>query len=347
MDVPSLDYLLALSDDVGIIQHANFDVPNRSTGYCVDDVARGLVVACAAARHRSLREDAIRLGRRYLSFVHDAQLPDGRFRNFMGYDRHWLDDGGGDDANGRAIWALGTTVAGAPLASWSELAARMLEPAMPPVAQMRYVRGLAVAALGLARAYQAGGRRSSAQAAHLAAIGQHLGRALAANERPGWCWFESTMTYDNARLAEAALWIGNVLEDRATLDIGLRTLAFYEQITVENQTFVPIGNQGWYERGGSRTRYAQQPLEAAAMVDAEILAYEITGDRHHLAIAETAHAWFLGRNSRGLAMIDGGGACDGLEIDGRNPNMGAESTLAYLQSALTLARARTQPALVR
>ena len=111
---PPLDHLVALTDDTGIIQHATHDVPNRSTGYCTDDVSRAFMVACRAAAHPGLRSTAIKLGRIYLSFLHDAQLPDGRFHNFMAFDRTWLDEAGSEDSLGRAVWALGFGMLNAP-----------------------------------------------------------------------------------------------------------------------------------------------------------------------------------------------------------------------------------------
>lgn len=145
---PSLDHLVALSDDTGIVQHAVLDVPNRSTGYCTDDVARAFIVACLASSHERLREDALRLGRTYLSFLHDAQLPDGRFHNFMSYDRSWLDEVGSEDSIGRAIWALGVGTHCAPKASWRTLCAEMANRAAPRTAEFTFLRARAYAASG-------------------------------------------------------------------------------------------------------------------------------------------------------------------------------------------------------
>ncbi len=105
--------------------------------------------------------------------------------------------------------------------------------------------------------------------------------------------------------------------------------------------FVPIGNNGWYVRGGRRSRYAQQPLEAAALVDMALAAEAATGEKRYRRLAECGLEWFYGRNSRDAVLASSGGCCDGLEEVGVNRNMGAESTLAYLSSAFALVRTGT------
>jgi hypothetical protein len=344
--MPSLEHLIALSDDVGIVQHAAFDVPNRSTGYCTDDVARAFMVALAAAKLGPQREQALSLARRYLAFLFDAQLPDGRFHNFMSYDRAWLDDVGTQDANGRAIWALGYGVRFAPRESWREVCRAVLERALPHVPDLDHVRSRVYAALGLAHAAEASGGRPAELHELLRLLGEDLRERYERTAAPAWDWFENSMTYDNARLPEAALRIGMVLEDRGLIDLGLRTLRFYESIVIEDGLFVPIGNAGWYVRGGARARYGQQPLEATSLVDAALAAQAACGDAHYGLLASRGLAWYSGRNSRGISMVVAGGCCDGLEEDGLNRNMGAESTLAYLASALALADPATKVARV-
>jgi hypothetical protein len=335
--LPSLAHLIALSDDTGIVQHATYDIPNRATGYCTDDVARAFMVALAATRFDASREAGTRLARIYLAFLADAQLPDGRFHNFMSFARDWLDDVGTDDSIGRAIWSLGFGIRFAPHAGWRAICRQLLAAAIPNVAGLRFIRSRAYAALGLAYARSAPGPRDARLDGALAAIGDDLARRHAATAGPGWNWFENEMTYDNARLPEALLRIGMVLDDSALIELGKRTLDFYSDVVVERGSFVPIGNDGWYVRGGTRSRYAQQPLEAAALVDAGLAAAQATRDERYHDLAQLGLDWFYGRNSGGAMLVFGGGCRDGLELSGGNENMGAESTLAYLASAFALA----------
>jgi hypothetical protein len=335
---PPLDHLLVLSDDVGIIQHATESIPNRSTGYCTDDVARALIVVLARMQLVPHDERALDLASTYLAFLHDAQLPDGRFHNFMSYERTWLDEVGTHDSCGRAMWALGFGMRRAPRASWQRLCARMMERSLQCIDWLEHPRAQAYAALGLAHAAQADPSPGFRLA--LAQLTDALMADYASARDADWEWFEPAMTYDNARLCEALLRAGMVLDDRAKREAGLTTLAFLESVVFEDGVFVPIGNDGWYERGGERSRFAQQPLEAASMVDAELAAFAATNAPAHLAAAERASAWFDGKNLLGAPMAHGGGCFDGLEAIGPNRNMGAESTLAHLMAAYTLAARR-------
>ena len=335
---PTLDHLVALSDDVGIAQHAIYDVPNRREGYCTDDVARAFIVAVTASVHARDRETARKLGHTYLAFLLDAQRDDGRFHNFMSYGRQWLDEAGTPDSNGRAMWALGFGARFAPRDSWRSICTQRIDRALPHVADLEHVRSRAYAALGLAHAFDASDRRHRAIETTLREIASDLTARHAAHATAGWDWFENVLTYDNARLPEALLRIGTVLEDRTIVALGVRTLAFYETLCVEDGTFVPIGNAGWYPKDGFRARYAQQPLEAASLVDVGLAAEAATGDRRYRRLAEAGLEWFYGRNSRSVVMTAGGGCFDGLEEISVNRNMGAESTLAYLASAFALAQ---------
>jgi len=335
---PSLEHLVAMSDETGLLQHGILDVPNREFGYCTDDVSRGFIVACGAARHPKLRTEALKLARTYLSFLHDAQLPDGRFHNFMSYDRRWLDEVGTEDSIGRAIWALGIGVRHAPRSAWGELCATMLEKAVPAIYDLTYLRSFGYAGLGLSEAYRSVQGRRPSIATALREIGSRFTAAHDRSRATDWDWFEPVMTYDNARLPETLLRIGAALEDDDLLARGLRTLDFYASVVIEDGIFVPIGNCGWYPRGGPRARYGQQPLEAAALVDAALVAHGVSGDIGYRRLADSALEWFYGRNSRSVVMATSGGSFDGLEELGVNRNMGAESTLAYLSSALALAQ---------
>jgi hypothetical protein len=338
--VPPLDHLAALSDDVGIIQHALESVPNRKTGYCTDDVSRAFMAALAHQRLAPNDKLSARLATVYLAFLEHAQMYDGRFHNFMDYDRRWSDEVGTPDSIGRAVWSLGYGIANAPVEPWKSVCATLLDRALPALDSLGYIRSRAYAALGLAYAYATVKEARYADA--LRAIAGDMLADFEATATDDWTWYENSMTYDNARLPEALIRAGQVLETPRLQDVGLRTLAFYESLTTENGIHVPIGNEGWYRRGGTRARYAQQPLEASAMVDAELAAFDLTGDVSRFAAGELALEWYYGGNSRGVVMAQGGGCYDGLEEEAVNHNMGAESTLAFLAAAYAVAGRRAR-----
>jgi hypothetical protein len=281
-----------------------------------------------------------RLASIYLAFLQHAQLEDGRFHNFMDYDRRWADEIGTHDSNGRAIWALGYGVANAPAQTWRRVCSALLDNVLPALDGLEYIRSRAYAAIGIAHAHTA-----SKDAKYSAALRYLADEILAAYESaatPQWRWFEDILTYDNARLPEALIRAGQALQEPRYGEAGLAALQFYESVTMENGVHVPIGNDGWYPRGGVRARYAQQPLEACAMVDAALAAFDVTGDARYFATAEIALEWYYGKNSRGVPMASGGGCFDGLDESSINPNMGAESTLALLSAAYTMAARRAR-----
>jgi len=329
-----------LSDDVGVIQHAIENVPNRTWGYCTDDVSRAFMVVLAYLRLNPSDKQAQRLASNYLAFLAHAQLDDGRFHNFMDYDRRWIDEIGTHDSCGRAIWALGYGVGNAPSQSWRRVCATLLDRALPSLESLEYIRSRAYAALGLAHAH--GAFQDHKYAGGLRYLADEIFAAYVENATDEWRWFEPIMTYDNARLPEALLRAGAALQDARYGEAGLAALHFYEGVTLENGIYVPVGNDGWYPHGGPRARYAQQPLEACSMVDAELAAFDLSGDASHVETAEIALEWYYGKNSRGVTMANGGGCFDGLGEELVNPNMGAESTLALLSAAYAMAARRAR-----
>jgi hypothetical protein len=343
-EYPALDHLVSLTDDTGLIQHAVGDIPNRSTGYCTDDVARALIVAVDAAGRPATTAVGTRLVTIYLAYLHDAQTADGWFHNFLGYDRTWQDRSGPPDSFGRALWGLGVCARFAPRPSWRKVATRLVTAAFPHVAQLVPVRSRAYAALGLVHALAAApaGEREPLRTALEAAVAGIADEFVRCG-RPDWRWCEEVMTYDNARLCEALLRGGDALGMPHLVDIGIEMLDFFAAVTMEDGVFVPVGSNGWYPRGGVKARYGQQPLEAAGMVDAAMVAYDLGGDDRFRAYTESALAWYVGGNTAHARMVEGGGCRDGIDEHGVSHNMGAESTVSYLQAAIAVAGRATRP----
>ncbi|MGD0472195.1 MAG: hypothetical protein ABSB70_03170 [Candidatus Velthaea sp.] len=333
-----LDHLVAMTDDTGMIQHATHDIPNRATGYCTDDIARALIVAVNASRRGATEATGKRLVTTYLAYLHDSQTPDGWFHNFMGYDRSWQDHRGTADSFGRALWGLGHCMRFAPRDSWRRIAARLFVAALPHVDDLEHLRSRAYAALGIVHALEAPDTDRLVLRAALVAAVRPIADAFAREASTDWRWCEPVMTYDNARLPEALIRAGQALDDVRLTNAGLQMLAFYASVVIEGETFVPVGNDGWFPRGGTKARYGQQPIEAAGMIDASLAAYAASGDPANLRHAEIALDWFFGGNTAGALLVSNGGCCDGIDPQGASCNMGAESTLAYLHSAMALVR---------
>ena len=154
-----------------------------------------------------------------------------------------------------------------------------------------------------------------------------------------WPWCEDILTYDNARLPQALLLSGQWLPDHEMLEMGLRALDWLKKVQTDEigRHFTAIGNQGWFARDGEKARFDQQPIEAAAMVDACIEAFNCTRDEDWITEAYRCLNWYQGENDLRVPLYDHstGGCRDGLEAHGANENQGAESSLCWLMALLT------------
>lgn len=341
-----LDHLHHMTDETGMLQHAIFTIPNYREGYTTDDNARALMVS-ALMEELGIGE-ATDLASRYLAFIWFAFNADtGRFRNFMDYQRHWIGDGGSDDSHGRSLWALGTVLGRSNTPSLHSMAGRLFEQALPAILNTTSPRAWAFALLGVHEYSQrfAGDRRASRVREELA--GRLFG-LYTSHSVDDWRWFEDGLSYCNAALPHALLLCGKSIPNEAMAQAGmesLKWLADLQRAETEGGHFVSIGSNGFYQRGGDRARFDQQPVEAQAMVSACLDAYRITGDRYWKKEARRAFEWFLGRNDLNLPIYDPttGGCRDGLHPDRANENQGAESTLSFLQALLELRLAENSP----
>lgn len=323
--VPVFDHLLRLTDQHGLFEHARLSVPRREHGYCVDDVARGLVVVC---RESSSDFTVRRLERHYLDFVRAGIQPDGSCRNRMDARGAWLDEPGVGDWWGRAIWGLGVAAARA----HSESARSPALAGFRVAVQQRSMHGraMAYAALGAAEVLRVEPGEPSACSMLRDAI-TCIGPA---STDPAWPWPEPRLRYANGTVAQALIVAGAALEDGTTLDRGLMLLEFLLRTETRDGhlSVTPVGGRG---RGAIGPSYDQQPIEVAALADACASAYKARNDPRWLAGVRLAWNWFLGQNDAAVPMFDAetGGGYDGLEAAGRNRNQGAESTLAMLSTA--------------
>ena len=328
-----LDHLFRMSDSTGIFQHASFTVPNFAEGYCTDDNARALVLALMLQK---LGRGSPQLGAQaatYAAFLNHAfDRPRGRFRNFMSFDRRWLEEVGSEDCQGHALWALGLCVAQAGQGSFQMLAAELFEQALPVAADFTSPRAWAFTLIGIDEYLSrlSGDRRANQIRETLTA---RLVQRFADAATEDWQWFEDSVSYTNAKLPHALILSGRCTNNPAMLELGLKSLRWLIKIqTSEAGAFRPIGSNGFYPRGKERAVFDQQPIEAQATVSACIEAYHATTDMFWVDEARRAFEWFLGRNDLGLALYDPGtGGCrDGLHMDRLSQNQGAESTLAFL-----------------
>jgi len=334
-----LDHLRHMADETGMLQHAIFTVPNYHEGYTTDDNARALMVSTLLEELGN--GEAMGLATRYLAFVWYAfNRETRRFRNFMNYQRHWLEDSGSDDSHGRALWALGTVLGRSNTPTLHSMAGWLFEQALPAIVATTSPRAWAFALIGVHEYLQrfAGDRRAGQIREELAGRLMALYQGHRSDE---WRWYEDVLTYCNAVMPHALLMCGQTIPSDAMSEAGLESLRWLADVQSADGAgghFVPIGSNGFFKRGGERVRFDQQPVEAQAMVSACLEAERITGDDSWRKQARRAFEWFLGRNDLNCSIYDPttGGCRDGLHPDRPNQNQGAESTLAFLQALLEL-----------
>ena len=335
-----LNHLRRLTDNTGILQHAKYTVPDRSHGYCVDDNARALIVA-VMLQDLQPRDSALNdLAAIYLSFLgHAFNEQINRFRNFMSYDRRWLEETGSEDAHARALWGLGVTAALSRDEGQVTLAVDLFHRALAAAVDFTSPRAIAFTIIGI-HAFLTRYKGDSRARRMCRMLSKRLMARFKDYAGEDWPWCEGILTYDNARLPQALLLSGQWLSDREMLDMGLRALAWLKQVQTDEtgQHFTAIGNRGWFSRDGVKAQFDQQPIEAAAMVDACIEAFNRTGDEEWITYAYRCLNWYQGENDLGIALYDhfSGGCRDGLEAQGANENQGAESSLCWLMALLVV-----------
>jgi glycosyltransferase involved in cell wall biosynthesis len=329
-----LGHFLSMCDDTGLFQHAVHSIPDRLHGYCLDDNARALLVACAlnAPGEQQLPEG---LTTRLAAFIQHAWNPDTRrFRNFMSFDRHWLEDSGSEDSHGRALWALGECVRSDPSSSRRRWAASLFAEAMPTAERFHSPRAWAFTLLGLdgycGTVADGRGARELRRS-----LGDKLLSIMCSVETRDWVWFEEGLAYDNARLSQALITTGITVGAAHYVAAGLRSLRWLMSLQISSTgVFRPVGSESFGSKRKKPRQFDQQPLEASATISACLAAWHADGDPQWKADAARAFAWFLGSNDLSSPLIDleTGSCLDGLHPDRVNENRGGESVVSYLLS---------------
>ena len=333
-----LNHLRTLTDDTGILQHAICAIPDRNHGYCTDDNARALMTVMQY--HHLYKDDSVLpLAQTYLAFLHHAFNSEAkRFRNFMNYERQWLETVGSEECHARAVQALGISTALAPDDTLFSFTTLLFHRSIEAIEAMNSPRAWASAVIGI-HAYLSRFDGDTHARRLRATMAGRLYELFERNAAEDWPWCEDVVTYENAKIPHALILSGQWVPHAGMLDMGLRSLEWLCRLQLrDDETVSLIGNNGWLTRDGTRARFHQQPIEASALVQACAEAYRYTRLDIWLDRATLFLDWFLGSNDIHAQLYDyhTGGCRDGLHFDGANLNQGAESTLAWLTAALTV-----------
>lgn len=328
-----ITHLKRLTDDSGLLQHARTSVPYYKAGYCLDDNARAIVV-CVKAWQKENNQVYLDLLDKYLAYLTFMQRRDGSFTDFMTYERTVL-DAKSDDAYGRIIWALGYLMRFAPTNSYFHLAYEIFDGAIPQHGKLRYARGYANCIFGLYHYV----KRFPDQERYLKllqTLSDQLCELYQRHKKANWNWFEDSLTYDNGLLPAALYRSFEISGEQRYLQIADESRVFLESKCIREDWLSLIGNRKWLRLDQDYDLFAQQPIDAMAMVILYQCAWEATGEPAFIDKLQLSFDWFFGKNDLDITLFDfeSKGCNDGIEEASINRNQGAESNIAYLLSYL-------------
>lgn len=329
----SFRHLFRMTNDFGIIQFAKYSEPDVESGYSLDDNARGLALAVKAYKSTGSNR-ILRLAGTYLSFIENAQMENGIFHNMFSPEREAADDIGSEDSFGRTISALGGAISSSVLPEGLRLRAKkVFEKSIDAEPEINSLRAQANTLMGLMDSIDY--TKQNGMKGHLI---ESLISSYEHHADENWKWFESALTYANSSIPEALFEAHGIDSTGRAMMVASESMQFLTKTMFVEGILVPIGQENWYHRNLKRSKYDQQPIEAATMTTACLKAYEKTGEKEYLEKARASFDWFSGRNSEGLVLYDEatGGCFDGLTRGGVNANQGAESTISYLTARLTI-----------
>jgi hypothetical protein len=336
VDFPAvnLEYLRCLTDTTGVVQHSKFATPNRKEGYATDDNARALIFC---AKHYDVFESSeiAKLADVYLSFLYHMQRNDGRLHNFLGYDRRFLDEVGSDDCLGRTLWACGHVINSSFCKEKKLVAKEIFDKAVSYSVTSIFPRTKAFAILGLCEYHHAYPNDQNVLRIIVELVEDLVSR-YKANSSIDWSWFENVVTYCNGRIPQALFEACECVDDADFVNVALDSFNFLLKVQMKNGVFMPVGNNGWFKKGGKMAVYDQQSVEASCMSEAALVAFRVTGENDFKFLAKRIFEWYFGRNSKELLVYNPkiGGCYDGLTPKGLNLNQGAEATISYLLARL-------------
>lgn len=321
-----IDYVFTLTDDVGIFQHSVYGIPDPRKGYTTDDNSRALILAVML--FESFKEKKyLRLVCKYLAFILNAQNDNGKFKNFVNYNREFLEEEGSEDCFGRCLWALGRTISSPSIPeNIKKTCQHILNRTLEHWSKLDSPRAKAYSIVGLS--YIKGTEETIS---HIDTLSMALACQYKQYKDGDWHWFEDSMTYGNAFFPRSLFKAYGILKKDVLLETAQESMDFLGNITLKDAYFKPVGCNGWLLKGKKAAEYDEQPIEACETLLSYLDYYEITKDEKHLDNAVKCFCWYTGQNSKGLSLIDEEtGACyDGLNENGLNYNQGSESIISY------------------
>lgn len=336
----NLNHLKRMTTDTGIIQFAKLNQPDISSGYTLDDNARALVVMCMYFTLTG-DESSVHDIRKYLSFIKRCLQPAGDFKNYVDKDNKFTDQNKTanlDDANGRAVWALGYLISLTGLLPGEIIseAEAIIKKSLIHIDRVHSPRAMAFVIKGLY--YYHGATKLPENLVLLKTFANRLVQVYKHESNEKWEWFEGYLTYANSILPEAMLYAWLLTGETIYKDIAISSLNFLLSKTFNENGIETISNKKWLQKGQEAEHFGEQPIDVAYSIMTLSKFYDVFMDESYRLKMETAFNWFLGNNRLHQIIYNPctGGCYDGLEETHVNLNQGAESTVSYLMARLTM-----------
>ncbi|WP_035671089.1 glycosyltransferase [Flavobacterium sp. 83] len=335
-----IDHIEKLTTDFGILQFSKFSTPDPESGYTLDDNARALI-NMVLYNKAFPDKNTLKLANTYLNFIEGIQQSNGWFDNYKSFDHQLTKQNGEvnlEDANGRALWSLGTVIShreSLPLDMICQ-AVKCWDKALKRIDNIKSPRAIAYALKGLYFYYSF--YKDDEIKPHIQKLADELLHHYNINSAENWCWYEDYMTYANNVLPEAMMYSYLVTKNPKYKKIAVITFDFLLSHYFMKGQLKVISNRGWFKKENERIFYGEQPIEVATTIIALDLFYEVTKNKKYKDQLKLAFIWFLGNNHLKQIMYnpENGASYDGLEDKHININQGAESTLCYFKARLIM-----------
>nr|WP_315164353.1 glycosyltransferase [uncultured Flavobacterium sp.] len=335
-----LDHIKKLTTDFGILQFSKFSQPDPKSGYTLDDNARALI-NMVLYNKAFPDKNTLKLANTYLNFIEGIQQNNGWFDNYKDFDHQLTKQNKEvnlEDANGRALWSLGTVISHRdtlPLEMICQ-AVKCWDKAIKRIDDIKSPRAIAYALKGLYLYHSI--YKDEEIKTHIEKLADELLRHYNINSAENWCWYEDYMTYANNVLPEAMMYSYLVTKNPKYKKIAAITFDFLLSHYFMKGQLKVISNRGWFKKENERIFYGEQPIEVATTIIALDLFYEVTRNKKYKDQLKLAFIWFLGNNHLKQIMYnpENGASYDGLEDKHININQGAESTLCYFKARLIM-----------
>ncbi|HBS85994.1 MAG TPA: mannosyltransferase [Bacteroidales bacterium] len=341
-NLPEIDlrHLKKMTTDFGLVQFSKINHPDISTGYTLDDNARALIAMCMYLQSTN-DATCIKDINKYLNFINYCSRPSGDFLNYLDKDKLFTNQNSLvnlDDANGRAIWALGyvTSLDKILPAETIELAEIILLKSLKHIESVRSTRSMGFAVKGLYYYYTT--HENSDSLNLIKTMSNRLVQMFLHESKDEWEWFEGYLTYANSILPEAMLCAWLVTKDPLYKFVALSSFNFLLSKTFNENGIEVISNRNWLQKGQIAKKFGEQPIDVAYTIMSLEKFYKVFNNEDYCTKMKTSFNWFLGKNRLNQIVYNPctGGCYDGLEETNVNMNQGAESLVSYLMARFTI-----------